>query len=234
MLKYLKILEKVQPELKEPLMELADAIEERIRSQLAVPREDFSSLRATVEETAQMQKEAEKRLSKSEGRLDRIEATVEEIVQIQKKSEGRLDRIEATFEKFERTFVSKMGALGARWGLESETAFREGMRGLLKDTELAVERYFGYDEDGKVFGEPNQIELDLVIKDSEVYLVEIKSSLGRADAALFERKVRFYEEKEGRTPSRKVVIAPFIEPGAMELAEKFSMEVYSDINKLYQ
>lgn len=304
MLRYLEILEKVPSDLKGPLVELAETIEERIRTQLLVSRVDFSSLRATVEEIAQMQKEAEERqkkadekLSKSEGRLDRIEAIVEETARMQKeaeerfeKVEGRLDRVEtiveelrqaqkrtderfeelaqaqkrteerldrlesvveelaqaqkrteeglnrleATFEKFERTFVSKMGALGARWGLGSEAAFREGMRGLLRDTELKVERYLSYDKSGQVFGRPDQVELDLVIKDSEVYLVEIKSSLGRSDVSLFERKVKFYEEKEGRTPSRKIVIALFVEPGAMEMAEDFDMEVYSDINELYR
>lgn len=276
MLSYLKILEKVSPDLKEPLAELADAIEERIRSQLTVPREDFSSLKAMVEEVAQMQKEAEERqkkaderLSKYEERLERVEiiveelrqaqkrtderfeelaqaqkrteerlarleAVVEELAQAQKRTEERVDGLEAVLKKFERTFESKMGALGARWGLGSEAAFREGMRGLLKDTELRVERYFSYDESGKVHGRPDQVELDLVIKDDEVYLVEIKSSLGRSDVSLFERKVKFYQEKEEKTPSRKIIIAPYVEPGTMELAEYFNMEVYSDINELYQ
>lgn len=49
-----------------------------------------------------------------------------------------------------------LSALGARWGLMAEDAFREGLRGLLaEELGLKVEKWRTYDESGRVFGYPS-------------------------------------------------------------------------------
>jgi len=55
-----------------------------------------------------------------------------------------------------------LDALGARWGVMSEKAFREGLRGVVeRELGLRVERWTAYDEEGKVFGFPSEVEVDV-------------------------------------------------------------------------
>jgi hypothetical protein len=143
-----------------------------------------------------------------------------------------LQSMEWQLGRFERTFESKIGALGARWGLSAESAFRSAMRGILEDMGFQVQRYLKFDKEGKVFDHPDQIELDVVIKDGTLILIEIKSSVSKGDVALFRRKFRFYEETEGKTADRKLIVSPFVEPPAMERAVNWGMEVFTDINSV--
>ena len=64
-----------------------------------------------------------------------------------------------------RRFNHTVQGLGARWGLQSEDAFRNGLAAILTD-ELGfrVERYEGYDDSGSVFGQPEQVEMDVIIR----------------------------------------------------------------------
>ncbi len=120
-----------------------------------------------------------------------------------------------------------IGALGARWGLRAEGSFRSAMKGILEESfPLKVERYMAKDEEGYVFGRPDQVELDLIVKDGEVMVAEIKSSISKGDVATFIRKVEFFTRREGRPVRRKLLISPMIEGTAKEFAESSGIEVY--------
>ena len=140
-------------------------------------------------------------------------------------------RIETLFQEIKflhRKYDTTLGALGARWGLRTEASFREAMKGILEESfPVKVERYLAKDEEGVVFGRPDQIEIDLIIKDGEVIASEIKSSVSKADVLLFLKKVDFYEKKEGVKVKRKVIISPMVEPGVKEFALSLGVEVYS-------
>ena len=127
-----------------------------------------------------------------------------------------------------RRFHHTVQGLGARWGLQSEDAFRNGLAAILTD-ELGfrVERYEGYDDSGSVFGQPEQVEMDVIIRNSSVIAVEIKSSVSRGDLALFQRKVAFFEQTESVTVNRKFFISPFVDPNAVELAVAMDIELYT-------
>ena len=198
--------------------------ERRFRAEL-VKKEDFSELKAIVKELVEVQK--------------RTEISIEKLTEAQKKSDERLTRVEAAIERlteahtrFERTFESKIGALGARWGLITEISFRKAIQTLLEDVGFKVEHYLKYDTEGKVFGHPDQIEIDMIIRDRQVTLVEIKSSLSKGDVSLFKRKIDFYREKEKGKVDKKLIIAPFVEPGADKLASLFGMEICTNVNEL--
>jgi len=71
------------------------------------------------------------------------------------------EEIMAQAKKFDRS----IGALGARWGLQSEAAFRNALAGILEQTfGVEVLNVNEYDEQGEVFGRPDQVELDVIIK----------------------------------------------------------------------
>jgi len=120
-------------------------------------------------------------------------------------------------------------ALGARWGILAESAFREGMIGV-------VERHFGgrvrrwahYDEEGFVFGYPCVVEVDMLITDREHILMEIKSSVSRADVFELWRIGQLYERIRGVKP-RLAVVSPFVREEAKKVAEELGIEVYTSL-----
>jgi hypothetical protein len=122
-----------------------------------------------------------------------------------------------------------IGALGARWGLQSERAFRNALAGILEGSfGVEVLNINEYDDAGEVFGRPEQIELDVIIKNGLLIICELKSSIDKAGMYGFERKARFYEKRHQRTASRLMVISPMIDPRAQKVAERLGIEIYSD------
>jgi len=129
---------------------------------------------------------------------------------------------------FIRRYDSSIGALGARWGLQSESAFRNALKSILeKSFDVKVLNINDFDHEGIVFGRPDQIELDIIIKNGLVVICEIKSSISKSDMYIFERKVRFYEKQHQKTANRLVVISPMVDKYAYPVAENLGIEVYS-------
>lgn len=97
-----------------------------------------------------------------------------------------------------------------------------------------VEKRFGgkatkwkcYDEEGEVFGRPSMVEADLLVADREHVLVEVKSSVSRGDVYELWRIGRLYE-KETEIKPKLVVVSPFVDERAEEVAEKLRVEVYA-------
>jgi hypothetical protein len=123
---------------------------------------------------------------------------------------------------------STIGALGSRWGLHTEQAFRNALKGILEQfAKVEVLNITEYDDVGVVFGHPDQIELDIIIKNGILIIVEIKSSMSKPEMYIFERKVRFYEEHHNRKASEMIVISPMVAPNAIPVAEKLGIRIYS-------
>ncbi|MEM2303257.1 MAG: DUF3782 domain-containing protein [Candidatus Bathyarchaeia archaeon] len=123
-----------------------------------------------------------------------------------------------------------LDALGARWGILTESAFRKGLKGILeRELGLKVEKWVKYDQEGEVFGYPSPIDVDVTVKDGREILVEVKSHVDKADVRIFERKVKFYEKTEGRKPSRLIIVTPYVDDDALELAKHLGIEVYTNI-----
>ena len=122
-----------------------------------------------------------------------------------------------------------IGALGARWGMQSERSFRNALAGILeKNFGIEVLHVNEYDEQGVVFGRPDQIELDVIITDGLLLICELKSSIDKAGMHIFERKARYYESRHQRKADRLIVISPMIDPKAQKLAGRLNIETYSD------
>jgi YD repeat-containing protein len=122
-----------------------------------------------------------------------------------------------------------VGALGSRWGIQSEATFRNALAGVLeRHFDVQVVRVDEFDDKGSVFGRPDQVELDLIVKNGLLIICELKSSIGKADMYAFERKARFYEERHGRKANRLMVISPMIGARARKVAERLGIELFSD------
>ena len=122
-----------------------------------------------------------------------------------------------------------LDALGARWGLMSEEAFREGLRAVLGETGIRVERWEYFDGEGYVHGYPSVVEVDVAVVDGQPVLVEVKSHVRRSDVYELKRKAELYERVTGRKPTRLMVVSPYIEDGALEACKRLGVEPYTKV-----
>ncbi|NKQ36790.1 MAG: DUF3782 domain-containing protein [Chloroflexi bacterium] len=135
-----------------------------------------------------------------------------------------LQDIQALSRKHDNT----IGALGARWGLYTEQSFRNALKGILTGSfDVEVLHVTEFDDEGEVFGRPDQIELDIIILNGTLILAEIKSSMSKSDMYAFERKARFYEKQHKRKADRLLVISPMVDDKVRAVAQKLGIEVYS-------
>lgn len=163
-------------------------------------------------------------------RLDRHE---EELVRLREETEKLWKEMVRLREDMLRGFERMdrhLGALGARWGLMAEEAFREGLKGFLaKELKLSVKRWVQRDEEGMVYGYPSMVEIDLSVSDEKTTLIEISSHVRSSDALLFARKTQFYEKATGRKPDRLIMVTPYAEKEAFEAAKRYGIEIYTKV-----
>jgi len=172
----------------------------------------FAEILKKLEQHDQLFAEIFKRLDRHEERIGRVEE--------------ELARLRAEVERGFR----RLDALGARWGVMTEKAFRNGLRGVVeRELGLRVERWTAYDEEGRVFGFPSEVEVDVAVKDGKVILIEITSHARPYEVSLFKKKADLYAEKEGRRPDRLVIITPYAEEDAKRVAERLGIEIYTGV-----
>ena len=175
-----------------------------------------------------------KRLEENDRKFDQIFKRLEEndrkFEKMFKKLEEHEEEINEAHKKIgevDNKIARTLGSLGARWGTASENAFREALKDALERlTDLKVFRYQEKDREGIIFGRPDQVEIDVVISNGEVWLFELKSGVSKADVFYFKKKAEFYEKKEGRKPTRLVIISPIPIPQAIEAARYLGIELY--------
>jgi len=141
------------------------------------------------------------------------------------------ERINQRFERLEgdlQQIKLSIGALGARWGLSAEESFRSALAGILTESYgVTVLNISFQDSEGKVFGRPDQVEMDIVVTNGVCMAIEIKSSVDKQAIYLFDRKVQAYSERKGRTVNRKIVISPMVDSRAFRVAKELGIEVFT-------
>ncbi len=181
-----------------------------------------------LEEHSKLLEEHSKRLEEHSKRLEEQSKRLEEHSKRLEEHSKHLEELYREVKALHRRYDTGIGALGARWGIRAESSFREAIKAILKESfSIKVERYLDFDSDGLVFGHPDQIELDLILKNGFTIVAEIKSSVSREDVAILKRKIDFFEKKTHRKVDRILIISPMTESKAIELAKKFGFEVYS-------
>jgi len=124
----------------------------------------------------------------------------------------------------------RISALGARWGMLTEEAFREGLRGVLEEEfRVRVERWIHRDEEGFVYGYPSSIEVDVAVHDGKVILIEISSHIRPSDVSTFKRKAVVYERHTGKKPDKLMMVTPYAEDEAREACAKHGIELYTKV-----
>ncbi len=146
--------------------------------------------------------------------------------------EKRMDSFEKQLKLFEKKFDLKLTAMGARWGIDSEEAFRNGVAMLLKEfADVSVSKWEATDEKGIVFGDKSRIELDVVVHDSIHVLIEIKSSISKGDILVLLRKAEVYREKVKPEKIQLMIISPYIDERAIEFAKSKNIRISKILNQ---
>jgi len=183
----------------------------RIWQEIEKLREDMVKLR---EDMMKMFEKHEERFARIEQELVRLREDMMRGFELMDKRITRLENL--------------ISALGARWGIMAEDAFREGLRGILeKEFGVKVERWVTRDEEGLVYGFSSVIEVDIAIKDGKTMLIEISSSVDKSKVAAFLRKAQLYERKTGIKPDRLVMVTPYAEDAAIKAAREMGVEIYT-------
>jgi hypothetical protein len=170
--------------------------------------EHQAELRRDREEQARKWDEQNRKWEENQGELRRLH-----------------EEIMAQAQKHDRS----IGALGARWGTQSEKAFRDALASILeKNFRVQVVNVTDFDDTGEVFGHPEQVELDVIITDGQLLVCELKSSIDKAGMYSFERKARFYEKRHQRQANRLIVISPMIDARARKVADRLGIETFGD------
>ncbi|MEM3072061.1 MAG: DUF3782 domain-containing protein, partial [Candidatus Bathyarchaeia archaeon] len=129
-----------------------------------------------------------------------------------------------------RLLERHVSALGARWGLLTEEAFREGLKGVLeKEFNVEIERWSGYDDAGSVYGYPSIVEIDVAVHDEKTILIEVSSHLKPSDVTTFKRKAEAYERITGKKPERLMIVTPYAEDKARDACLKHGIELYTKV-----
>jgi hypothetical protein len=203
-------------------------------------------LTKSIKETRKTMKEGFERQEKENERIwqnieriwqaiEKLENTIKEGFERQEKENQRIwqaieeDR-KANQKHFKRLDM-KLTAIGARWGLMAEGTFRAGLKTIIEDLGYVVENVVFFDDEGYVFLEPSQIEIDIIIKDGRKTAVEIKSSVSEGDVITFERKVRLYEKKSNIKIDKKIILTPFANNKAIEIAKSLGIEIVEELKE---
>jgi len=156
--------------------------------------------------------------------LRRLDRNEQELIKLREDLNKLREDMNRGFMLIER----HISALGARWGLMAEEAFRQSIRGLVeREFGFRVERWTKLDREGVVFGYPSQVEIDVAISNEKIMLVEVKSHVRQSDVYTFKRKAELYEKLEGRKPSKLLLVTPYAEEKALEAAKHLGIEIYT-------
>jgi hypothetical protein len=190
---------------------------DRHEAELVRLREDINKLREDMVEG----------FRRYDGELIRLR---EDMVEGFKRHDVELARLREDMIRGFELVERHISALGARWGIMAESAFRESLKGLLeKELGYRVEKWTVFDEAGRVYGYPSVVDVDVTVSDGKLILIEVSSHIKASDITTFRRKAELYTEKTGKRPDKLVVVTPYIDDTAHKAAKELGIEVYTKV-----
>ena len=204
-------------------------LEERVAKLEEAILEHTKALRLLEERVTKL----EERVARLEERLLRVEERLEEhsraIRALQEQIIAQGEAIRKLSEAVSE-LTARITAIGFRYGVFTEDAFREAVKFLVEDLlrEYRVEKWEYYDSEGIVYGHPAVVEVDVLIRDGTHILVEYKASADKSDVAELYRLGKLYEKVTGVKP-KLLLVAPAVRKRAAELAKKLGVEIRGSI-----
>ena len=171
-----------------------------------------------------------KRLDRHEAELTKLREDMNRLIEDMNKLREDMNKLREDTNRGFELMERHLSALGARWGIMAESAFRESLRGLLaKELGYRVEKWVAFDEKGRVYGYPSEVDVDIAVSDGKLILIEVSSHVRASDVYAFRRKAELYVEKTGRRPDRLVIVTPYIDDKALEASKQLEIEIYTKV-----
>ncbi|MEM4442161.1 MAG: DUF3782 domain-containing protein [Ignisphaera sp.] len=164
----------------------------------------------------------EERFARLEERVIKLEERFAELSERVAKLEERVLRVEEELRDLGRI----MNAIAHRFGILTDEGFREAMKYVVEEAlgVARVSRWIYYDDKGVVYQRPSIVEVDIVIRDREHILLEVKSRVDKSDLLELYRIGKLYEEVHNLKP-KLVIIGAFFAKGVDELAKDLGIEL---------
>jgi len=164
----------------------------------------------------------EERVTKLEERLAELGERFAKLEERVLKLEKRALRVEEELRENRRLII----VIAHRYGVISEEAFRSAMKYVIEEVfgVAQVTKWVYKDEEGFVYGYSSVIEVDVLVRDRDHVLIEIKSRVSKSDVAELSRIGKLYERVKGIKP-RLVIIGGFIDKDAYYLAKNIGVEI---------
>ncbi|MEO0263055.1 MAG: DUF3782 domain-containing protein [candidate division WOR-3 bacterium] len=211
-------------EIKEILLELRKQREDTT-GELKTLREDTNR---RFEETNKRFEELNKRFEELNKRFEELrEDTNKRFEEINKRFEEITLRMENGFKILRDT----ISAIGSRWGVGAEDAFRKGFEEIIQELEYKVIKWKKFDKEAKIFSFPRPAEIDIIIKDKKRIAIEVKSSVSLSDVEEFLKSIKFYEIEENEKIDEKIIVAIFCRPGVEEYIKELNIKLIKGIEE---
>ncbi len=164
----------------------------------------------------------EERQNRLEERFARLEERFAKLEERFARLEERQNRLEEGFDDLRRLVM----VVAHRFGAISEGAFREGMKYVVQEVlgSAKVSRLTMRDDEGIVYGHPSEVEVDVVVRDKEHVLVEVKSRISKEDVAELAKVGELYFRRFGVKP-RLLIVGGYLDRGAGDLAQELGVEL---------
>jgi len=207
----------------------------------------IAAMQKALEEHSKVLEEHSRVLERHSRAIESLQRAVEEHTKAIAAMQKTLEEHSRTLEEHSRVIISlqqavdaqsaairelaaKMNALGTRWGVVAEEAFRESVKYLVEDLLGAykAKKWTYYDAEGLVYGRPSIVEADLLVRDGEHILVEFKSSADRADVGELYKLGILYERVAGVKP-KLLLVSPAVRKRAAELAKELGIEIRGEV-----
>jgi len=189
-----------------------------------------------LEDHSKILQEHSKRLEEYSRRLEEHSRRIEDLTKVVQEHSKRLEELSRRIEEMNKVLIEHskrieefdrtVKTVAHRYGVLTEESFRDSMRYVVEEIfgVARVEKWVYNDVDGYVYKVPAVIEVDVVIRDREHILLEIKSRVGRGDVYELNRIRELYKKITGVKP-RLAILADFIDRGVRELAERLGVEI---------
>jgi hypothetical protein len=213
---------------------LEEVVERAVRRARAEELKDIADAIKTLAEYVKkgfdIIAEHSKRIEEHGKRLEELTKVVQEHGKVLAEHSKRIEELTKEVRELSRI----VNVFAHRFGVLSEESFREAMRYVVEEVfgVAKVEKWVYNDAEGFVHGIPAVIEVDVVIRDREYILLEVKSRVSRGDVYELSKVGKLYEKVTGVKP-RLAIIGGFMDRGVKEMAERLGVEIIPITTSLY-
>ncbi len=142
---------------------------------------------------------------------------------------SRMEGLEDEFKKLRMRVEVTIGSMGRRWGSDLERMVLEIFKEILEKRGIEpgeVRKFRFKDEDGSATGVKGRIiDIDILVKDSALYVIEVKSRVELDHVEYVVDKAKLVEKVMGRKVDKTMILAVNVDREAYERAEELGIDV---------